>query len=128
MPIRVNPKEIEGKNWNCRKVNYKKKVVCASSFAKKLFTFNLLFLQTFDSSLTMLFIFINAKNMQYILNFRLEYQAQILICYLYLLESKMPQAELQTGWKAEEESSSSNEDSPQHSNTIYGVSSPGIQN
>ena len=31
----LNPKEIEGKNWNCRKVNYMKKVVCTSSFAKK---------------------------------------------------------------------------------------------
>ena len=30
----LNPKEIEGKNWNCRKVNHKKKVFCASSFAK----------------------------------------------------------------------------------------------
>ena len=31
----LNPKEIEGKNWNCRKVNHMWKVVCASSFAKK---------------------------------------------------------------------------------------------
>ena len=30
----LNPKEIEGKNWNCRKVDYKKKVVCVSSFSK----------------------------------------------------------------------------------------------
>ena len=31
----LKPKEIEGKNWNCRKVDHKKKVVCTSSFAKK---------------------------------------------------------------------------------------------